>query len=243
MLLGICTITARADGLQDLKQALARLGAQTPVKASIEVKTWHRIGEGSDVEEHQGLVAASLEDNARGLQLSLGKETLAHVEAEKRAEAKDPKANTPTLYALKELDTADIYPLLSTANRLSRVFDEAVFKEEKVDTYGGKPARVLRFSYPIERMPERDRKYVKKFDCNLDVWIAADGTPLASRLSQDVSGRAFVVVTFAQKSEEEFTYAVVGDRLVTTRMVSHEHSEGAGDKVERRITRTLQLQS
>ncbi|WP_230413618.1 hypothetical protein [Undibacterium umbellatum] len=37
---------AQADGLADLKAALARLPGQTPLKAIVEAKTWSRQGEG-----------------------------------------------------------------------------------------------------------------------------------------------------------------------------------------------------
>jgi len=243
LLPGFIGLSARADGLQDFKQAIARLNGQTPVKALLDVKTWQRNGEGSDAQEHQGQASATLEDTPRGMQLSLTKDILARAEAEKRAEAKDPKAATPTLNALKEFDTVDVYPLLSATGRLSRVLDEAVFKEEKADTYNGKPARLLRFNYLLERLPEHDRKYVKKYDSTLDLWIGTDGVPLASRLTEKVSGRAFVVVSFESQSEAEYTYSLVGDRLVTVRATLHDKSSGAGEQSERRIVRTLQLQS
>jgi hypothetical protein len=39
---------AHADGLADLKGALARLPAQSPLKATLDVKKTERRGEGND---------------------------------------------------------------------------------------------------------------------------------------------------------------------------------------------------
>ena len=66
---------------------------------------------------------------------------------------------------------------------------------------------------------------------------------MASRLTEKVSGRAFVVVSFEQQTEEEYTYSQVGDRLLTVHTMRHDKSSGAGEQSERRIVRTLQLQA
>jgi hypothetical protein len=234
---------AQADGLKDLKAALTRLQGQTPIKAVLDVKTWRRTGEGKEAHEIQGQASANVEDSARGLQILFAADTLAHAEAEKRAQGKNPDATTPTLSALEELGATELHPLASSANSLLQMLDEASFKDERTETYNGKPARVLHFDYSIDKLATHDRKYIKKFEMGVDVWIAADGTPLASRTIEEASGRAFLVVSFAQKSTEECVYALVGDRLVTVRKTANESSSGAGESAERKTTKTLQLLS
>ncbi len=236
--------SAHADGLSDLKGALSRLGGQTPVKAQLEVKTWQRSGEGKEAQERNGQASISMEDGARGLQVLYARELLARVEQEERAGAKDPnKAKTPTLLALREMRSTELNPLLSSAATLARDIEEASFKGEKADNYNGKPARQLTFEYSVDKLSDKDRKYVKNFESVLDVWIAADGTPLASKRRDNVSGRAFVVVSFESKSEDERVYTQVGDRLLTVRRESRSNTSGAGEKTENRIVKTLQLQS
>ena len=73
--------------------------------------------------------------------------------------------------------------------------------------------------------------------------IAADGTPLASHFHFDVSGRAFVVISFTQKTDETRQYGVSGDHLLLLRKESKNATSGAGEKVESKIIKTLQLQS
>ncbi len=223
---------AHADGLADLKAALARLPGQTPVKAQLEVKTWQRNGEGKDAQERNGQAGISMEDGARGLQVLYTRELLARVEQEETRQQQGPptRPGPPTLLALREMRSTELNPLLSSAAQLARDIDEGSFKGEKAADYNGKPARQLSFEYTVDKLSDKDRKYVKNFESVLDVWIAADGTPLASKRRDSVSGRAFVVVSFESKTEDERVYTQVGDRLLTVRRESHSNSSGAGEK-------------
>ena len=239
---GVCG-TARADGLADLTAALARLQGQAPLKAQVESKTWRREGEGKEAEEDSGQATVAVDTGPAGLQVLYSKELLAKVEAEQRAKVKDPKVKTPIGFALGEMKATELRAMVSAAGALSREIDEAMFSGEKMDSYKGKPARLLSFTLSLDKVPEKDRKYVKKFDGGIDVWIAADGTPLASHFHVDVSGRAFVVVSFTQKTDETRQYGVHGDHLLLLRKESKSAMSGAGEKVESRITKTLQLQS
>ena len=231
---------ARADGLADLKAALARLQAQTPLKATLDVKTTERRGEGADAIEKQGQASVGLEDGARGLQVTYAKDTLARMDAESRQLVHDAKARTPTVWALARLDSSEMMLMASAAPALERNLDESVFRSEKADTWGGKPARLLTFTIPVTKLPEQQRKYVKEFDGTLSIWIGADGTPLASEMRATVKGRAFVVVSFEALDESSSTYAVVGDRLLTLRSETHVASSGAGERGEQRLVKTLQ---
>ncbi len=242
-LLSLFCHVAQADGLADLKGALARLQGHAPLKAMLEAKTWSRQGEGKELEENQGQASIVVEDGPGGLQVLYGKDMLARLETEEFAKEKDHKAKTPTLSALKEFNTGELRPMISAAGSLSRAMEKAVYKSEKTESYKGKPARLLNFDLPIDRLTEKERKYLKKFESSLDIWIAADGTPLASRTRQNLTGRAFVVINFESKNEDESTYSLVGDRLLTVRKESKKSGSGAGEKGESKTTKTLQLQS
>jgi hypothetical protein len=233
---------AHADALADLKGALARLQAQTPLKATLDVKTFDRRGEGSDAIEKQGQASIAVEDGARGLQVLYGRDTLSRMEAESRQLAHDPKSKTPTVWAIGKLDSSEIVPMTSAASALARSLEEAQFKGEKADTWNGKAARLLTFTIPIDKLPPEQRKYVKQFDGTLSVWIGADGTPLASETHVTVKGRAFIVVSFDAVDDWSTTYAVLGDRLVALRAENHSSSNGAGERGEQRVVKTLQPQ-
>ena len=238
----LATPLARADGLADLKAALARLQAQTPLKATLEVKASEKQGEGAEAVDKQGEAIVTLEDGARGLQVFYAKDLLARMDAEARQLARDPKAKTPTALGLGKLDTAEVLHMACAAPALARSLDESVFRSEKADTWNGRPARLLSFTLPLSKLPEQQRKYVKEFDSTLSIWIGADGTPLASAASTTVKGRAFVVVSFEALEESSLTYGVLGDRLMTLRSETHSTSRGAGERGEQRVVKTLQPQ-
>jgi hypothetical protein len=241
--LGLCCQAARADGLADLKSALARLQEQAPLKATLDTKTWRRQGEGQEAEETRGQASVGIEDGAQGMHLSYGKDILARMDAESLALARNPNARTPTLNAAREFSPNDLRPMISAAASLARVLEKASWKNEKADTCQGKPARLLTFDVAIDTLSDRDRKYVKEFDGHLFVWIGDDGTPLASRMVQNMSGRAFIVIRFEARNEEQQVYALVGERLVSVRRESYNRASGAGEREENRVVKTLQLQS
>lgn len=234
---------ARADGLADFKAALARLQGQTPLKAVLEISRRSRQGEGKEQEETLSKATVSLEDGARGLQILYGKDLLARAEAEENAKEKDAKAKTPTLSAMRDVSVGELRPMLSAAAALVRRMEKAVFKGEQLQAYAGKPARLLSFDIPLESISEKDRKFIKKYEGSLDIWIAADGTPLASHGKDNASGRAYVVISFESRSDEQSVYKVVGERLIATQREVNSSSSGAGEKGESHVTKTLTLQS
>ena len=232
---------AHADAQSDLKTALRRLQTATPLKATLETRATHRNGEGKEATEISGQASVVIDDGARGMQLSYGPEILARMDAESLAVARNPNANTPTLTAAREFSPNELRPMIYAAGTLARTLEKAVFKGERADNWQGKPARLLSYDIGADTLSERDRKYVKEFDGRLSVWIAADGTPLASRMTQNVHGRAFMVVSFDARMEEQNLYAVAGERLVTLRQESSNSSSGMGEKGEHKVVKTLQL--
>ena len=233
---------ARADGLADLKAALARAGGTTPLKAQVETRTWRKLGEGKDADEENGQASVTVEESAHGLGVTYSRPTLARIEGELRARGKNPNSKAPTLTALAELDTREMLALTSAAGVLTRRIERDTCKGERADSWQGKPARLLTFEAPITSLSERERKYAKKFLSLLEIWIGADGTPLASRERMTMSGRAFVVVSFDATHEEDSVFGAVGDHLLVSRRESHDNSSGAGEKDERKVVTTVQVQ-
>ena len=241
VLLACACSSAHADGLADLRASLARLQGTTPLKASVDAHDWRRTGDGKDAQEHQGSVTIVLEDGPRGLQPLYGRDLLARSDAELRTAVKDKKAGKPIEQTLGQLGIAELRLLASAAPALSREIDEAVFKNEAPDTLDGKAVRRLVFETGIDSVSDSNRKYVREFKSVLTVWIAADGTPVASNRHLDVSGRAFVVITFEQHDDQSRSFAVVGDRLVAVRDDEKGSAKGAGEGQDYRTERRVQL--
>ena len=237
----MASVSAWADGLADLKAALARYPASGPINAQAEVKTHKRDGDEKDVDEKNGQAGLILEESPTGLRLQYSKETLTKLAADEQTAAKDAKAKTPTLSALGALNITELRQLSNAVPVLQRQLDIAVFKTEKNDSWNNTPARLLSFDYGVNSLAERDRKYVKKYEGSLDIWIAADGTPLASRVKQSASGSAYVIISFDMKNQEDIVFNPVGDRLTMARKESANQGSGAGQRGESRTVRTLQV--
>ena len=235
-------LPARANGFADLQAALARQQTSVPVKGSFRLETWTRQGEGKEGDEEQGQATLNFDDGAQGLRLQFSRDTLHRVEQEELASEKNSKAPTPALTGMRALELADLRRMLSPAAALQSALEEATPRGEVAELWNGQPARRLTYEFGLGRVKERDRKYVKKVDGKLELWIAPDGTPLASRSQTAISGRAFVVVSFDSTSHEEQLYQLVQGRLVTVRRENRNQSSGAGEKVESRTVRTIQLQ-
>ncbi|MEP6504050.1 MAG: hypothetical protein ABJD97_12010, partial [Betaproteobacteria bacterium] len=194
-----------------------------------------------EAKETQGQASIGLEDGPRGLQPLYSHELLARADAESRAAVKDKAAPKPVAQALGQLGFAELRTLTSLAPVLQREIDDAAFKGESADNWNGRPARRLVFEGSVESLPEQDRKYVREFKSVLSVWIGADGAPLASTRHLEVSGRAFVVITYELRSDQQRTFALVGDRLVALTDEEKGHARGAGETQDYRTERSLQV--
>jgi hypothetical protein len=234
---------ARADALGELKAALARGAVQAPVRAAVETQTWRKLGEGDDAEEVRGQASVLVDDGARGLSVTHAREVMVRMERELQARARDANSKTPTLSALDDLGPRDLAALTSAAATLGRALERGVFKGERADTWQGKPARALSFEMPITTLSDRERKYAKKFSSLLEVWIGADGMPLASRARVSASGRAFIVIGFEFGNDEDSVYGMADGRLVTLRRESRSRFSGPGERDERKVVTTLQPQT
>jgi len=233
---------ARADGLADLRSALQKLSAPQPIKAQVTLKVQARRGEGSDATLDLGAASLSVEDDAQGLRLQYGADLLARQRAEDVAREQDAKAPTPTNLALQSLGVRDIRSLTAGAETLGRFLARATFKQETATTLSGQPARLLNFDLGPGKMREQDRKYIKDTEGSLEVWIAADGTPLEARSRLALKGRFALVISFESVSNDHMVFARQGDRLLILTRDRVDTASGAGDKGETKLEYALQLQ-
>jgi hypothetical protein len=235
----LMALPLRANPLQELRDTLGRLSGHTPLKATVQLKSESRSHDGDEAETSTSLASVQLEDGPAGLRLNYPQAALAQAAQEEAARAANPRAPAPTAQGLKSLGFSEVRELSRAAENLRRDLATAVFKAERNEAWQGRPARVLVFDVP---QAKKD-KYVKKFESTLEVWLGADGTPLASRQRQRVEGSAFVVINFEMQNTEEQVFAVMGERLVATQRTTVMRGSGAGQKGSGRSEYTLQAQS
>lgn len=235
----LLALPLHANPLQELRDTLGRLSGHTPLKAVVQLKSEGRSSDGDETETNSGLASVQLEDGPQGLRLSYPQAALSKAAQEDAARATNPKAPTPTATGLRNLGFSEVRELSRAAENLRRSLANAVLKTERSEPWQGQPARVLVFDVP---QVKKD-KYVKKYESTLEVWLGADGVPLASRNKQRVEGSAFVVISFEMQNTEEQVFALVGERLVATQRISTNSGSGAGQKGSGRREYTLQPQS
>lgn len=227
---------AQADGLADLKAALAQLQGSSAVRGTLQLRGESRVNEGKDdarIETSQAQIG--VEDGPQGLRLLYPQAQLARARQEQEAFAKDPKASKPTAEGLEGLTLREAQALLRPVERLQQRLATAQFKSEKADSWQGQPARLLSFTLPMTQ----PNKHVKEHSHELLLWINADGVPLASRSTQKNSGRAYLVISFEIWGEEELQYAVLGERLVALRSSSKNGGSGGGERGQAQRTLTF----
>lgn len=232
-------MTCRADGLADLKAALAKAQGKAPLHASFEIRTWNREGDDKLTEDRNGQAVIAVEDNVNGLHLEFGRELLNRIESEQHGRQKDHRTPTPTVNAADAINTKAVQEMTSAAATLQAWLEKAEFKAERSEAYNGKPARVLTFTYSQDKLTPKEREHLKSYAGNAEVWIADNGTPLAWHSREVLTASYMLVVSFDISTEENATFSVVGDRLIATRRDLHQSGSGMGQKGQGSVIRSL----
>jgi hypothetical protein len=236
--LGLCT-EARADGLADLKAALARLGPTAAVNGALAVEVQRRQGDADDITSEDGQLSVFVEESSTGLQLRYPPELMARAAAERAERDRNPAARTPALIALQALRVEEVSDMVTTADMLARLLDRATFRSERTQTRDGAAVRVLDFELALGNLSRNFRKYVRKHQGSLELAIAADGTPLTLRIREQVDARAFLIISFQTISELDCLFALKRNRLVTTQRKANRRAQGAGENFEEDVLLTL----
>ncbi len=231
----------RADGLGDLRATLARLGGQAPIKAMATYQFWSSQGKPSKPVITQGQASCSVEEGPQGLQMDWGRPLLQVAAREASAQARDPEQKAPTRKAIAGLQPLDLWDGLNGAAALSHTLEGAQELDEKAADWEGKPARLLELKLN-PGLSRQDRKYVKDMQATAKVWIGPDGTPLAAQTTTRMKGRAFLVISFEQQSQDDYTFERLGQRLVVLRHTAASSGSGAGQQGASRTITTLQVQ-
>jgi hypothetical protein len=230
----------RADTQSELKSALARLTGREPVKASVELQVSSGDGDANKPAGPDSRATAVVEEGPEGLKILWSRAAMDRADEEQRAQARNPEAKAPTRRAMDGLSATTLNGYLDAAPELLRTLDEAVFVEEKTETWEDQPARLLTFKL-TPRMDERTRKMIKELDATVKIWIGADGVPLAVERRMFLKGRAFLVISFDSTESESFRLKHTGDRLVVMWHVKESSGTGAGQRNHQKTIATLTL--
>ena len=232
---------AETDGLRELEVALSYLDARSGVSATLSVDVVRHQGEDEEKTTRRGAAEVLLQDSDEGLFLHYSPVTLALMDEERWRRERDTEAETPTLNAIDELSPGAAHRALSAAPGLLRQIHSGEYQGETTGTFDGQAARRLHFTFGLERLSEREKKYVKKYTSDLYVWLNQDALPIASELRSRFSGSAFIIIRFASSTDEVYRYQVVGDRLLVSHSLQTSEISGAGERAAHSIEHRLTL--
>lgn len=230
----------RADGLTDLRSALARLDGQDPIRAAATYQFWNSQGKPGKPVITQGQATCTVAQGPQGFQILWSRSLMDVATQEADAHALNPEQKTPTRRAFAGLQPLDLWDCLNGATALGRTLEGAQELDEKAADWQGKPARLLELKL-APGLSSQDRKYVKDMQATAKVWIGSDGTPLAAQTATRLKGRAFLVITFEQQTQDDYTFERVGQRLVVLRHSESSSGSGAGQQGASKAFTTLQV--
>lgn len=230
---------ARADGLADFRGALAQLNSDEPVAVDAQFKLFGRSGDHEELIEREGIIHLRIEDDARGLRVIYSPELIKLLHAEELEKIEDEDVKNSALNAVGQFQYWEWRELLYPAAQMELVLGRYTFIGEKPDSFNGRSARLLTFSMPKEKIDKSYRKYVKKYKNNLLVWIDDQGVPLASQLTEQGSGRIFIVIGFTFKNEIYTEYQSQGTRLLAVKREVKDESSGATMQSQRHFITIL----
>ncbi len=223
-----------ADALGELRQLLASLPGSQPVAAQIELE-FTNIDEDkdgdTDATPENARINLRAEDGADGIRLHWPRELMDVATAER--ENRDPDAKRPVRRALSQVAVQDIDDYLDAAPSLLNVIAQASLQSDAPDTRNGQSLRrlTLKLDPPLSKQA---RKYVKEIDATASIWLDAAGLPVAAEQALTFSGRAMLVISFANETRESWEFVRSGDRLVVARHESESSSSGGGESGRQR---------
>jgi hypothetical protein len=228
-----------ADGLSDLKAALARYGAKSTIRGTLDAQIWSQQGKDKDATQTSGRAQASIEYGPQGLRMTWGQPLLQQLERETKARSQPNPPTNQALNAVWAMDMRSAAGMVKPAEELSRVLETATFVSEGKDTFNGRQARALNFTAPLGGEAQRLKRWLKDYTSTIVVWIDGDGSPLGFSKKVNIKARAFLVISLEQTREETITYAAAGDHLICSRQEEKQEFQGGGEYGSSRTIRTF----
>lgn len=214
--------TAAASTMAELKSTLAGMQGQGSLRGTFESRQT-KTGEDSPRPETI-TVSVKVEDAAGELRIGWDRALLQKaVEASLRS----PKPDSELTMAINGNSANRISAAVNYASRLLNIVSTGQVKAERMETWQGKPARVIEVAYTAPVDANNSLK-IKENSHTAKVWLGADGVPLGATLSHSVRASFMVFISFEEKSTESFTFSNMGNRLVALRREEQGMRKGAG---------------
>ncbi|MBA3833699.1 MAG: hypothetical protein H0X34_17765 [Chthoniobacterales bacterium] len=236
LIFGFSTALA-ADGLSDVRATLQNLATDRPLSARVEIKTHRSGGESDKQKQSEGVSAVIVHTGAEGLDLSWTPEQIKQSREAAWEKTAHPDASKSSLATLTALEADEALDLLDAADPLRRWLEKAVVLEDKPDHYQGKPARRLLIRLDL-KLPEEGRKAMKSSAALLQLWLGADGVPVAADRDIRIRFSKFFL-SYRVHEHETREYQNAGGRLIVVRASHDSYGSGLGHSEESHSTTTV----
>lgn len=227
---------ANGGTLAGLSETLSRLTGTSSIRATVD-RQLSREMTGHTPE--QGRTSLTVQADASGVSLTYPATEVRRAESEGRE--RDPDKPRPATSALESVDVVEIASYLNYSSALLRELDGARLRRESNVTYAGQPARLLELELKV-RIPKAEARHVKESISTMKLWLAQDGTPLASEIASKFRAR-FLVITFEGAGKEVRRFARAGDRLLVIREDRRNSGSGIGRSMKQRTITSLRIAS
>ena len=228
-----------ADPLGDVRSALGRFPGRDTLRATYElqrsVKNEGKFGN----DNFSGKIAVDLEASSAGYHIVVGRPLLELIDREQQARNRNPKLNTPTANALREINAVEAADALDFAPAVLRLLDGAKVVTDASGTWQGKPARVLVLR-AADRLDPDDANKVKVAENKVTLWLDAENVPLAVEHMFNAKF-SFLFLKGEMKEKKSWHLARAADRLVRARFESTQNSSGMGQKGNETVVATVRV--
>jgi len=221
------TVPLHADAFSDLRDALGRLTAREPIRATYEVqRAVNNEGRFAN-DKFNGKATVELEGGSDGVRIAFARPLIEQVTREMQARSANPKLPTPTVSALNQIGAVTAAEAIDAALPILNLIQDAKVVDDRTGTWQGKPARVVIFRLSDKR--ESDVGKVTVSENRLTLWLGADHVPLAAEHVRNAK-MSFLVFKGESKSKRSWHFAHIGDRLIRVHEEENETGSGLGQK-------------
>jgi hypothetical protein len=222
----VLAVRAGADTLGDVRNAVKRLTAKVPVRATYGSESSMNAEGRFANQKSARAVTAEVVHDASGVSITVPQSLI----------EKDDQDDVGSLNALTIIETIDFRrPLLDL------IENAAVTSESRVMLHG-KPARLL--ALKLRPKPRREGGSISvgkvESDDQMKLWIGDDNVPLAAERVQNTTA-GFMFIKAKHTGRTSYTFAHTADRLILARLESNDTGSGMGQSVNANGVRTLTL--
>jgi len=218
-----------------------KLQSDQLVRARVEIKTKRSGGENNKQKQSDSVSTVLVENGPEGLKLIWSPDQIRQSRKAAWEETSNPDAPRSDIATLRALEAGQALNLMDAADPLRRSLDKATVREDRKESYKGKPARLLVFHIELG-LDEEERKALKSSEAYLKLWVDGDNVPIA--MERDIQAKfSKLLIGYRLHEHDNREYQRAGGRLMVQRATRDSSGSGLGHTDEVHSTTSVTLVS